>query len=1219
MISNYNCEAKVPYWADKAMKTAAGVFRLQTMALAVVSLVAVNLASPANSAGNQSCSENGIAEVAELCPAKDVAPGNNTEKSAAATNPGLPFRISVDGEVNAGSETGADAERKTDLELEKVDIQVKFDGLNSAQILSVHADAPQGDAGPVRFKAHTNYAGFLKRGEVRIYKSEQEGLTSDAAKPEEIIDLDADGVATWDPAGRKRQDYVYVLRVYNDAGAYDETAFRSMTAQPALVDPAEFVSGGAGKDPTEDMAKVRNIAVNGGAVTVFGSNVPQGYDVKVLGWPVLADQDNKFLFQQILPPGEHDIDIAVSGGNGDGLKFTRQVNIPKNDWFYVGIADLTVGRRFGDYIEAAAPGEYDKTYTKGRLAFYLKGKVKGKYLITAAADTGEGPVEDMFRGGNSKGPRDLLRRLDPDDYYPIYGDDSTIVEDAPTSGKVYVRIDRGQSHVMWGNFKTTINGTTFARNERALYGAHLLYKSEKTTRLGSPKTSVEAFAAEPGTIPQRDDFRGTGGSAYFLKRQDITTGSEQVAIERRNRLTGEVVSRQILSEGKDYSIDYFQGVIILKQPLNSTASGSTSVVGGAASGEELHLVVNYEATPAIGKELGQTYGGRGEQWLGDHVRIGATGMSETVNGERSEKIEADLLLRKSENTEIQFEIAQSKGRGVGQAFSTDGGLTFVDELVAGTANEKALAYRMRGKADLGELTGGKWQGGIEGYYEFRDAGFTALDGETLEKTQSFGVGMYVDFNEDVRGRISAEGKKVGTSKKYLRARAEFEAEINENWTLLAGINWTSYREPGKQYHNGDALDIGARLTRKIDEDTSIYAFAQATVAIKGDRLRNNRVGIGAETRLTERLSVGGEVSYGTTGVGAALTLNYEKDADTSYFVGYKLDPDRDLLEESTTSLIGSDNGVLTAGANVRLNEWTTAFTESNADLFGRSRKLSHIYGLTFTPDEIWSVSLGMAIGTIDDPNSSDFDRKAFTARAGYATDTVKISLNGEVRFEDSEDNSRDRTTWLIQADGSVKTSDNWRLIGHLDALFSNSDQSDILDGKYIEASLGAAYRPIENDRLNLLFRYTYLYDLPGAQQINADGNILGPAQKSHILSVDASYDINDWLTVGAKYGYRNGYVSATRDPALFTASSAHLGILRADIAIINNWDILVEGRVLYGVEAKQTEFGALAAVYRHFGDNMKVGVGYNFGSFSDDLADLTHDDSGVFLNVIGKF
>jgi hypothetical protein len=30
-------------------------------------------------------------------------------------------------------------------------------------------------------------------------------------------------------------------------------------------------------------------------------------------------------------------------------------------------------------------------------------------------------------------------------------------------------------------------------------------------------------------------------------------------------------------------------------------------------------------------------------------------------------------------------------------------------------------------------------------------------------------------------------------------------------------------------------------------------------------------------------------------------------------------------------------------------------------------------------------------------------------------------------------------------------------------------------------------------------------------------------------------------------------------------------------------------------------------------------MGYNFGSFSDDLTDLNHDDEGVFLNIIAKY
>ena len=45
----------------------------------------------------------------------------------------------------------------------------------------------------------------------------------------------------------------------------------------------------------------------------------------------------------------------------------------------------------------------------------------------------------------------------------------------------------------------------------------------------------------------------------------------------------------------------------------------------------------------------------------------------------------------------------------------------------------------------------------------------------------------------------------------------------------------------------------------------------------------------------------------------------------------------------------------------------------------------------------------------------------------------------------------------------------------------------------------------------------------------------------------------------------------------------------------------------------------MGAVYRHVNNNAKIGVGYNFGRFSDDLTDLTHDDQGLFVNFVAKF
>ncbi len=47
--------------------------------------------------------------------------------------------------------------------------------------------------------------------------------------------------------------------------------------------------------------------------------------------------------------------------------------------------------------------------------------------------------------------------------------------------------------------------------------------------------------------------------------------------------------------------------------------------------------------------------------------------------------------------------------------------------------------------------------------------------------------------------------------------------------------------------------------------------------------------------------------------------------------------------------------------------------------------------------------------------------------------------------------------------------------------------------------------------------------------------------------------------------------------------------------------------------------GCVASAYKHVGNNVKIGLGFNFGRFSDDLTDTTLDDRGLFLNVVGKF
>jgi opacity protein-like surface antigen len=422
---------------------------------------------------------------------------------------------------------------------------------------------------------------------------------------------------------------------------------------------------------------------------------------------------------------------------------------------------------------------------------------------------------------------------------------------------------------------------------------------------------------------------------------------------------------------------------------------------------------------------------------------------------------------------------------------------------------------------------------------------------------------------------------------------------------------------------GNRGDIGAKVEYTPKKDTLLYAFGQVTIDRSGTVRRNDRVGVGAKVKLTDKIGLEAEISEGTTGLGGLAALTYDPSADKHLYVGYKLDPDRAFDRTDDVALSGVDLGGIVLGSRLKHNDVLSTFTENSYDMFGRRRSLASTYGVTYTPDKYLTATAGIEIGRIEDPNinNADFDRYAPSFALNFHDEAgLNARIRGEARFETSEDGTRDRETYLLSAGYVNSINPDWRISINADAVISNSDQTSVLDGDYVEATVGFAYRPVENDRLNALFKYTFLYDLPGPDQTaRGTGTVLGPAQRSHIISADFIYDLNEYVSLGAKYGFRYGEISTTRAPQDFTSSSAHLGVLRADLHVVKNWDLLLEGRVFHQPEAKSTRFGALAAVYYHVSENMKAGVGYNFGRFSDDLTDITQDDEGVFLNVIGKY
>ena len=206
----------------------------------------------------------------------------------------LPFSISVDGQQVDGSGKIVDKNKVADAALNGVDIQVKFDGLGVKPILNVSTFPIQVNfqtGETIRFLASFNYAAWISRGEIIIY----DRTSAERSKQVAVVPIDASGAAEWQMPADAPSDMDYVLRVYDDQGRFDETR-----ALPIKHGAAKFVNGrpentavapGYGEDRTE----TRNISVFGGAITVYGKNVPEGHEVRVMGEPVPVDNKNGFV------------------------------------------------------------------------------------------------------------------------------------------------------------------------------------------------------------------------------------------------------------------------------------------------------------------------------------------------------------------------------------------------------------------------------------------------------------------------------------------------------------------------------------------------------------------------------------------------------------------------------------------------------------------------------------------------------------------------------------------------------------------------------------------------------------------------------------------------------------------------------------------------------------------------------------------------------------
>ncbi|MCH2078008.1 MAG: hypothetical protein MK180_14215 [Rhodobacteraceae bacterium] len=1116
----------------------------------------------------------------------------NTEPEAGPQGNKAGFVLSLDGKPLNADPNVEDLVRQTDVALAQADVKIQLDTLTTNQVLDVEVagESRAYEAGQtVTLISETNYPAFLARAEMRIIDQGAAG----GPKLLQVVPVDINGrVIVTLPEG---SDLAVTHRVYDARGRYDET-------QPLPLGEADDRRQLDAVEEGNDYAARRGIRVNGGTVTVSATDVARGATLTTMGESVRPDARGNLVIARILPAGEYAIDVTVTGA-GQNVGLTRPIDIPNGAWFYVLVADLTVGR-FSD----GQSGE-DETRTTGRLQYFVEGETQSGVRIISSLDTGEGELDEIFKRLDEKDPRSVTDRLDPADGYPTYGDDSTIEDLTPTSGRIYLRVERDKNFLVWGDYKAQLIGNGYLRNERSLYGLQVHAESQTTTARGDARASFDLYAAQPDQLVGRDAFLGTGGSVYFLSEQDVSPGTQTVTVELRDSVTGRVTDRLTLVEGRDYQINALQGVVTLTSPLSDTVDRRL-ISSNPGGDESVFLVVQYEYTPTGTDVDGLSFGGRAEAWVTDDVRLGVTAIEDETGNATQKSVGIDIRYEFGANSFVQLDYAESSGPGFDSAFSQDGGLVFDTE--AGIDDE-GRAIKLEAQFDLGDL-GASRDGVIGGYFEDREEGFSSLDYSVTSATgdewlyglyaivkkspTAFGYSLYADVYDNA---VGDERLEIGGS---------LEGDWSDRLGYAIGVEYVDEVDGGVA---GDRTDVAARFTYTLHDAVDVYAFGQMTVA--SDVLDDNdRFGLGVDGEIGNGWEVAAEVSDGTGGFGTRLLATHRREDNSSVYFGYELDPRRAI----DAGVAQSDNGgQYVTGGTRDINEETTIFAENTYAIFGDTRELISSYGVTHSPSTFLSYTVTLNYGQLEDAVNGDLERNALSFGVRYEDDDVKALGRIEWRRDNFEDPAEpDAVAFYLVADLAYKISEEARFLFNADVAITEANGVSFQEGELVDVSLGYAYRPIDNERLNVLGRYRYFYDDLG-QEI--DGASTGGAiQRSHVLSVEGNYDLTQRWTVGGKLGGR--WADTAPMAGLDLASNdAVLAVLNARFHAVHEWDILLEARHLELLDAGSSDSGILAAVYRQMGEHVQAGVGYNFGSFSDDLTDLTFEDDGIFLNVVAAF
>ncbi len=490
------------------------------------------------------------------------------------------------------------------------------------------------------------------------------------------------------------------------------------------------------------------------------------------------------------------------------IRFTSNV---ASDPVAVGVIEGAVNLGHGgdrDIRSVLEDGElngFEDTQEGVEAAIYARGRIPGDAVLTVRVDTDKEVDEALFRS------------VEPDQFYPVYGDQSERGFDARSRGKAFARIEKDASYLLFGDvsYESRSSAVQLGRYQRTMEGAEGHFEQGRFR--------LDVYAGETDTGQQVLEIPAQGLSGpYLLGMDEVIENSETVELITRDRNQPSVILKiEPVNRFTGYTLDYFARTLIFTRPIPARDENLNPV----------SIRVTFETDAGKG-EAYDVYGGEAgfdlTEWLSLGVRELRSDAPEGTSDDRTVRtafIDAAIGLR----GRLQVEAAETEGS------LSDGGravrASYEQQTETGSMGARIASTDKGFDTPGSSVSAGRREARLFANTRIGEAG-GLVSGEALYSEDTVGdserYGVVGRYERPLSDTLRIRGGSRYIHDEVARAGAE------DALTGIVGINWSPVALPGASFDlegeqevsGGDARRVGLGADYAVNPAWRVYSIGE---------------------------------------------------------------------------------------------------------------------------------------------------------------------------------------------------------------------------------------------------------------------------------------------------------------------------------------------------------------------------------------------------------